>query len=277
MSSNKISYPNIKIHLLNYKKLCFNKFKYIKEKKRFLYTQLSFPIASSFFIALLFSELKFFRAKLLTAKYQNFNFSKNMIQETVYPSYYQKIWLQFYGSFSLNFGIWSKFFKDYVLIYKKINYLEIGCFEGRSSVFVLEKLKNAYCYFVDPFIENDEMTKSTNQRNYKLIYENFKSNVLQHKPRYEIHKTTSNNFFEELEKSVKFNLIYIDGSHFAEDVYRDAVNADTFLEIDGFIIFDDLFWSWYPNLQDNPFFGICKFLNENKKNYKIIYRRSVNN
>ena len=70
-------------------------------------------------------------------------------------------------------------------------------------------LKNAYCYFVDPFIENDEMTKSTNQRNYKLIYENFKSNVLQHKPRYEIHKTTSDNFFEELEKSVKFNLIYI--------------------------------------------------------------------
>ena len=69
--------------------------------------------------------------------------------------------------------------------------------------------------------------------------------------------TTSNNFFEELEKSVKFNLIYIDGSHFAEDVYRDAVNADTFLEIDGFIIFDDFFWSWYPNLQDNPFFGIC--------------------
>ena len=35
MSSNKISYPNIKIHLLNYKKLCFNKFKYIKEKKDF--------------------------------------------------------------------------------------------------------------------------------------------------------------------------------------------------------------------------------------------------
>ena len=33
----------------------------------------------------------------------------------------------------------------------------------------------------------------------------------------------------------------------------------------------------YPNLQENPFFGICKFLNENKKNYKIIYRRSVNN
>ena len=39
MSSNKISYPNIKIHLLNYKKLCFNKFKYIKEKKKiFVYT-----------------------------------------------------------------------------------------------------------------------------------------------------------------------------------------------------------------------------------------------
>ena len=35
--------------------------------------------------------------------------------------------------------------------------LEIGTFEGRASVFVLENLVNANCTFVDPFIEYDEM------------------------------------------------------------------------------------------------------------------------
>ena len=33
----------------------------------------------------------------------------------------------------------------------------------------------------------------------------------------------------------------------------------------------DFFWFWYKDLEDNPFFGITKFLFENKDKYKIVY------
>ena len=32
-----------------------------------------------------------------------------------------------------------------------------------------------------------------------------------------------------------------------------------------------IFWFWYEDLEDNPFFGITKFLFENKDKYKIVY------
>tara|TARA_Y100000389_G_C17471376_1_gene531548 strand:+ start:6671 stop:6919 length:249 start_codon:yes stop_codon:yes gene_type:complete len=69
----------------------------------------------------------------------------------------------------------------------------------------------------------------------------------------------------------KFDLAYVDGSHLSEHVYRDAINVDKHLNNGGFIIFDDFFWFWYDERNDNPFFGITKFLHENKKKYKIVY------
>ena len=119
--------------------------------------------------------------------------------------------------------------------------MEIGCFEGRSSVFVLEQLKKTSCFFVDPFEEYDEMTNSTQQKNFKSIFENFSNNIKNFDGRYEIYKMTSDKFFDNLNLSQKFDLVYIDGSHLSEDVYRDATNTDKYLKSKGFIIFDDFF------------------------------------
>tara|TARA_B100001564_G_C20636427_1_gene669927 strand:- start:151 stop:903 length:753 start_codon:yes stop_codon:yes gene_type:complete len=223
-------------------------------------------------IRLLITEIFFSKPKKLSAKYQNFNFSKNMITDTKTPNYYQNSYqFNFMDSFSLNVFTWEKIFKKYKLKDKEVKYLEIGCFEGRSSVFVLEQLKNTFCYFVDPFEQYNEMTLSTQQKNFKSIFDNFSKNIKEFDGRYEIHKTTSDSFFKKLNFSKQFDLVYIDGSHFSEDVYRDATNAGSHLQRNGIIIFDDFFWFWYKDVFDNPFFGITKFLYENKKQYKIIY------
>ncbi|MEC7182009.1 MAG: hypothetical protein VXW15_04800, partial [Bdellovibrionota bacterium] len=114
------------------------------------------------------TEIRFLKPKKLSAEYQNFNFSKNMITDTKSPDYYKnKYEFNFMDSFSLNVFIWESIFTKYKLKNKTLDYLEIGCFEGRSSVFVLEQLKKTSCFFVDPFEEYDEMTNSTQQKNFK--------------------------------------------------------------------------------------------------------------
>ena len=262
----------MKTNINNYKKFLLNKIKYLFQKTQFMFEHLPKKIAFELSWVLLLSEIKYFKPKLHGAKNQNFLFSKNMIKNSDKPNYYINNY-QFdkMDSFSLNVFIWSKFFADKDLLNKKINYLEIGCFEGRSSVFVLEKLQNAQCFFVDPFQEYKEMTESTNQKNFDAIYENFLFNVSKFPNRYHIYKETSDRFFDKLDTDKKFNLIYVDGSHLNDDVYRDALHSYEHLENSGYIIFDDFFWSWFPNKKDNPFFGICRFLIEFKKNLEICY------
>lgn len=263
------------MNIKNYKKFYLNKIKSIKERTIFIFSELreyGFFYCLHMCLALLVTEIRYSKPKKRSAVYQDFSFSKDMINDTKIPSYYKKNYkFNYMDSFSLNVFIWEKFFNDYIKKSAPINYLEIGSFEGRSSVYVLENLNNAYCYFVDPFEEYEEMTKSTKQTKFNLIFTNFKSNVSYFNKRFEIHKKTSDEFFKTNNKSILFDLIYIDGSHIFKDVYKDAVNSDKFLNKDGYLIFDDFFWFWYKDLKSNPFFAINKFLYQNKKNYKIIY------
>lgn len=52
---------------------------------------------------------------------------------------------------------------------------------------------------------------------------------------------TSDNYFGQ--HPPPFDFIYIDGAHTSEQVLRDAVNADRFLNVGGMIAFDDYCWS----------------------------------
>ena len=81
----------LKIRLL--KNYYQNKFKYIKEKIKIMFTSLNkygllFPFELSGH--LLISEIIFSKPKKLSAKYQDINFSKNMITDTKTPNYYKK-------------------------------------------------------------------------------------------------------------------------------------------------------------------------------------------
>ena len=167
--------------------------------------------------------------------------------------------------FSGNVPIWIFFFNKYNIIEKKIKYLEIGSFEGRSTVFILKNLNNSECECVDTFTGSDEHS----QINFLKVFENFKKNIEPYKDRVSINKINSNNFF--LKNKLYFDLIYVDGSHYSKDVYTDALNSFKYLNKNGLIIFDDFVWTYYDTINNNPIGGLIPFLKENFHNIKIIY------
>ena len=67
----------------------------------------------------------------------------------------------------------------------------------------------------------------------------------------------------------KFDIIYIDGSHYYLDVINDFKNSLKILKKGGLLIFDDFLWNYYEKIEENPINGILPIL-LNKKNLKII-------
>ena len=130
-----------------------------------------------------------------------------------------------------------------------MKYLEIGCFEGRSTVYVGEHENIKKITAVDTFKGSDELDNLN--INFDLVYENFKSNMnLLGKKNINIIKDNSDNFFDN--NSETYNLIFLDGSHDASYVKRDLLNSLDILEKEGVLIIDDFLWLFYEDFYKNP-------------------------
>ena len=156
------------------------------------------------------------------------------------------------------------FFLDILKKLGQFTYLEIGVFEGNSSMFVARKFKNSQIYCVDNWVGTEEYSKT----DFKIIEKNFDFNIRDF-PNITKIKNSSDNFFKENKK--KFEVIYVDGYHYASQVYLDFKNAWKCLLPGGYIIFDDYIWQFSKNYEDNPCYAINKYIKELKENYKIIF------
>jgi predicted O-methyltransferase YrrM len=65
-----------------------------------------------------------------------------------------------------------------------------------------------------------------------------------------------------------FDFIYVDGAHTAEQVLRDAVNADRYLKVGGMIAFDD--YKWGGGSRDVPAPAIDAFLRCYEQRYEVL-------
>ena len=99
------------------------------------------------------------------------------------------------------------------------------------------------------------------------IEKNFDANLKNYTGRFFKKKISSNNFFKKNNK--KFEVIYIDGSHFAPDVLDDCRNSWSILKKNGILILDDYFWIGYSKIEENPAFAINQFLKEISGKYKV--------
>ena len=257
-----------------FKILLKHKLKYFKQNSKIVInhskSKNEFYLGIKLVYKFLITELIFLKEKNQSAKEQNYwqiNYTERNVPRTNHYEYEYEF--QFMDAFSPNINLWKKFFRINNLYKKNLNYLEIGAFEGRSSVFVLENLPLAICDFVDPFEEYSEMTDSTNQTNFELIYKNFMNNIEKFNNRTSVHVENSDSFFKV--NNNYYDLVYVDGSHFGEDVYKDALNSFKYLNSKGHIIFDDFFWFFFDKVEENPLGGIFRFLIENKKKLKIKY------
>ena len=156
---------------------------------------------------------------------------------------------------------------------KKIKILEIGCFEGNSTLFFLELFFNSQIYCIDTFkpyseIPNDDL-KSLNH--FNNVYKNFQLNTEKYKDRVKIFESNSDDFFKNQKlENIKFDLVYVDGSHYAENVWKDLNNSFLSLNDGGYIICDDYTWHKFDKPEDNPIYAINKFITDNKNKLKII-------
>jgi len=143
---------------------------------------------------------------------------------------------------------------------EKLNVLEIGSYEGLSTVFFLTSLRSATVHCVDTWQGSDEHKNTLEEENsFNEIECRFDSNLNAYLPRLKKFKQSSFQFFSNL-KLDKFDIIYIDGSHFVDDVLIDAICAFKHLESGGYLIFDDCFWNYYPKPTQNPAYAINLFL-----------------
>ena len=148
---------------------------------------------------------------------------------------------------------------------KNLNVLEIGTYQGNSTMYLLNNLKIKKITCVDTFKGSDEHKKSE----FLHIYDDLISNTFEYKNKIQIEQSTSEVFFHKKNDNL-YDLIYIDGSHNYDDVLNDAFKSYELLDKNGYLIFDDFLWKFYKEKNKNPINAI-KFLIKEKKNLKIIF------
>jgi SAM-dependent methyltransferase len=172
--------------------------------------------------------------------------------------------------FSQNIPKWDKNLAD-LKGKPGIRYLEIGPYEGRSFLWVLDNVlthPTSRGTAIDIFQAEPGTV-------YKEGYEfRFRSNLdlSGARERVEVIKGSSQVEMRKLPLE-SFDLIYVDGSHAANDVLADAVLAWSLLEPGGVIIFDD-YGAWNTNWPRRlrPAFAINSFVTAYDKEIEVIDR-----
>jgi predicted O-methyltransferase YrrM len=139
-----------------------------------------------------------------------------------------------------NVYYWSYFFTKIYDTQKIKNVLEIGSYEGASSVFFLNLSQDCNIYCVDTWSEKFTAGVSRQNINYKKVERTFDLNLKNYRTRLRKCKNNSDFFFKNIKKKLLFDIIYIDGSHDYKDVLNDAYNSFNYLRSGGVMIFDDL-------------------------------------
>tara|TARA_R110000782_G_scaffold10870_1_gene33586 strand:+ start:359 stop:928 length:570 start_codon:yes stop_codon:yes gene_type:complete len=131
--------------------------------------------------------------------------------------------------------------KNHLDITSKKKMLEIGCFEGLSTVFFADNFlshKDSRLDAVDPFItvdDNDHMSYFENSP----IEANFDYNIshCRNREKISVYKMTSDVFF--VNNNETYDFIYIDGCHLCEFIKRDMENSFSRLNEGGIMWMDD--------------------------------------
>ena len=165
-----------------------------------------------------------------------------------------------------NFEIFTFFLpKDKSL---KFDYLEVGCYEGLSSFYVLSEYKFVNAFFLDIWDMPNPNSKTLSP-NFDLIEKAFDQNL----SGFDFKKMKNDSVISMrklLKENVHFDFIYIDGSHNGEDILSDAIEAFKILKVNGLMFFDD-FLQHDDNRLLQSYVGIDKFLSLYSDYLKIEY------
>jgi len=147
-----------------------------------------------------------------------------------------------------------------------VHYLEIGLFEGRSALWVLDNIltdPTSKLTGIDLFQDGPgaEGLKDVFFSNFKLSGQEDRSTILTGFSQVELRKLQPDSF----------DIIYIDGSHAAGDVLEDAVLSHRLLKKNGMLIFDDYLWGFDGPAHDRPKPAIDTFYAFFRDHYDVVH------
>lgn len=157
--------------------------------------------------------------------------------------------------------VWPKI-KD--MMPRRESFLEIGSYEGRSSVWTVEHMldDNGSITCVDTWIGSEEHAQDDMagvearfDHNTNVTRERFPMREI-----YKVKKTSVAAMAEFMTGGYVFDFIYIDGSHCAKDVMTDSCMAWKLLRTGGFLVWDDYLWGNPRDILHNPKLAIDSFI-----------------
>lgn len=175
---------------------------------------------------------------------------------------------------SMHFPLWGKVILPHTESIKYI--LEIGCFEGRSSVWFLQNFPGALLTCIDTFEGDDDLKKCG--VDFSSTESRWAHNVSPWKARTTLRIGQSNYWIPIL--GIVFDLILVDGDHSARGCLTDLILSWGSLNPGGIMIIDDYGWgNGRPELE-TPKPAVDAFLKIYapeievlNKGYQVIIRR----
>ena len=205
--------------------------------------------------------LNYYKSKSLKKKCKNiYSKKKNDFIHKISIKNFSNKW------FLNNFEIFNYFLPKNVN--DKFNYLEVGCFEGLSSFYVLSEYKFVNAYFLDIWDIPNQNSKSLTD-DFNKVERAFDQNLSE----FNFTKIKDDSVISMrklFRKQINFDFIYIDGSHNGEDILSDAIEGFKILKKGGLLFFDD-FLQHQNDREIQSYIGIEKFLELYSKDLKIIY------
>ncbi len=172
---------------------------------------------------------------------------------------------------SIHIPIWrqelSKF-KD-----KPCRMLELGVFEGRSSVWFLENIlthAESKLYVVDTFEGGADQVGVIDCQN---IREKFLENTRPYSKKIKTYIGKSEDMLPTIQDH--FDIIYIDASHLVWDVLSDLVLSWKLLKQGGILMMDDVEWSGDSEVWRRPRVAVDAWLQCNKTRFNLIHMGNI--
>lgn len=162
--------------------------------------------------------------------------------------------------FSINIKSWTELLSHFKG--KECHVLEIGSYQGRSAVWLLENIlthPSSKITCIDTFEGSVEHSHAQKQN----ISELFEANVIRNfGNKVIVHKGRSADVLRTLPTTKTYDFVYVDGAHLSANAMEDAVLSFPLLRVGGIMIFDD-FQGGEPGERDhpkNPYTGIVGFV-----------------
>jgi Methyltransferase domain len=149
-----------------------------------------------------------------------------------------------------------------------VQVLQIGAYTGDASVWLTDHILTAdgsLLTDVDTWQGSDEALHE--EIDFNDVFNTYLSRIQGRNVM--AYRLYSDQYFLKMRPVNRFDVIYVDGAHTAEQVFRDGVNSHIALKAGGLLAFDD--FGWMLNEKgNNPSDGINKFYNLYNGQYDII-------